>query len=44
MKYDKRLVINTIVQDIRDKDVVESRDEPGTGYDFWTNKKIKTYV
>ena len=44
MKYDKRLVINTIVQDIKDKDVVKDRDEPGTGYDFWTEKKIKTYV
>lgn len=44
MKHDKRLVINTIVNKIIDKNVVEGRDEPGTGDDFFTEKKIKTYV
>jgi hypothetical protein len=37
------LVINSIVQKIVDKNVVEGRDEPGTGDNFFTEKKIKLY-
>ena len=43
IKHDGRLVINTIVKHIVEKKVVEGRDEPGTGDDFFTQKKIKTY-
>ena len=42
-KHNSRLVINSIVQKIVDKNVVEGRDEPGTGDNFFTEKKIKLY-